>query len=367
MTRVLVVATEDPHPATSGIRTRVAAMLAYLEKWAETSLLVVADRPSRVAKAVSLVRGLPDSRPVYMAYYASRAGRDAVIAAVDRARPDVVVASGLSAASVLDDAFPRANTVLDLADAEPERFRSLGQVGRPVERARWRADAGLVQRWLASHLTEFAAVTVVSRPDHDFYRRLAPTARLHLAPNGVDLPPSPRSDPGGAGAVFVGNFDYPPNRDGLKWLVADVLPRTRLLRRLRVVGRGPIANHLLIDARGFVDDLAPEWREATLSIAPIRLGGGTRLKVLEAMAHGVPVVATSVAASGIGAVAGRDYLAADEPEAFAAAIDELVVDSSRRRELAVAGRQLAANYRWEVSFTPLLDLLRELTGVGVGH
>jgi glycosyltransferase involved in cell wall biosynthesis len=169
---------------------------------------------------------------------------------------------------------------------------------------------------------------MVSRRDIDAARRLAPDAALRYVPNVVDvtsirpvteLAPEPR-------AIFVGDFTYRPNRDGLAFMVDDVLPRLweQLPEaRLSIVGKGLTGVDLgdeRAEALGFVDDLAAEYARARAGVVPLLAGGGSPLKFVEALAYGLPVVATSVAAAGLDADPGEHFVQADGAEAFAAAL-----------------------------------------------
>ncbi|HUS16326.1 MAG TPA: glycosyltransferase family 4 protein, partial [Chloroflexia bacterium] len=149
--------------------------------------------------------------------------------------------------------------------------------------------------------------------------------------------------------LFVGNFNHPPNVDAAVWLVEAILPIVRAECpgvRLLLVGKDPpSAVRALASAgvavTGTVPEVAPYLREATVFVAPLRQGGGMRIKVLEALASGIPVITTPVGAAGIVAQPGRDLLVAEDAAAFAAAALRALEDPALRDRLGAAGAALA--------------------------
>lgn len=195
-----------------------------------------------------------------------------------------------------------------------------------------------------------------------------------VVPNGVDTarfePGSTPRAPGPLRLVFTGALDYRPNHDGMEWFLREVQPVlvARLPEfQLAVVGRNPSASlRALADPRrvtftGRVEDVRPHVSGADVFIAPLRVGGGTRLKILEAMAAGAPVVSTTVGAEGIDAEEGVHLVRADTPEAFAQAIAALAADPDQRAAMARAARELVvARYDWCAVTEPLLATYERL-------
>jgi polysaccharide biosynthesis protein PslH len=182
-----------------------------------------------------------------------------------------------------------------------------------------------------------------SRADLDGARELAPEARLRYVPNVVDVAAiEPRRAPANPPeALLVGDFTYAPNREGLDFLLREVMPRVWASSpelRLSVAGRGcePAADARVI-VHGFVDSLGPLYERAACALVPLLTGGGSPVKFIEALARGLPVVATPRAAAGVDAEAGRHYLEGAGAEAFAAAL----LDAVGAVELGAAARRLA--------------------------
>jgi polysaccharide biosynthesis protein PslH len=158
--------------------------------------------------------------------------------------------------------------------------------------------------------------------------------------------------------VFTGSMDWLPNVDAVSFFATEILPlvRQKLPVKLWVVGRKPLPavkalgdKHPEIIVTGTVDDVRPYIGRARLYVVPLRIGGGTRMKIYEAMAMGKAVVSTRVGAEGLPVTDGRDIVLADKPEAIAARIVELLGDDGRRRMIGDAGRRLCTDhFSWDV-------------------
>jgi glycosyltransferase involved in cell wall biosynthesis len=215
----------------------------------------------------------------------------------------------------------------------------------------------------------YAGCVVCSDAQRRFFpRRLR--RRVLVAPNGfpsrlLSLPLRP-SD--GQTIVFVGNMDYRPNVDSVSWFAKEVFPTVRRRvpgARLLLVGHDhhqrllPLVDGERIVATGSVDDVAPHVASASVSVAPILVGSGTRLKILEALALGVPVVSTTLGAEGLNLTPGRDILLADHPGEFADAVARLLSDPAARAALGEAGRAAVTHaYSWEAIEQRLTDDVR---------
>ena len=168
-------------------------------------------------------------------------------------------------------------------------------------------------------------------------------ARTVRIPNTVPFPVDPdrtHAEPGRA--VVVGNFTYAPNIEGAKWMVNEVVPRVqRMVPGFDVRLVGPGSDKVAASGVGFVDDLVGEYSRAALSIAPILSGSGTRTKIIEAWAHGVPVVSTSLGAHGLGGVDGTHLLIADSAEDMATAVARILTEPETSAQLGTNGHRLA--------------------------
>jgi glycosyltransferase involved in cell wall biosynthesis len=187
----------------------------------------------------------------------------------------------------------------------------------------------------------------------------APHARVRAIPTGVDtcyFAPDTRAE-APARLVFTGSMDWYPNEDAMLHFMDAVLPRIRHdlpAASLAIVGRRPSARLREAAARvpnvevtGTVDDVRPFMADAAVYVVPLRIGGGTRLKIFEALAMGKAVVSTAVGAEGLPLVPGEHFVQADDPESFARAVVSLVNDPHRRQTLGSGGRRLVEErYSW---------------------
>ena len=198
----------------------------------------------------------------------------------------------------------------------------------------------------------------VSEGDRRLLLANAPGARVCAIPTGVDTsyftPNGSHENP--AALVFTGSMDWFPNEDAILHAIHNILPLIRSAMpevSLTVAGRNPTSRLRKAAAKagvrvtGSVDDVRPYIADAAVYVVPLRLGGGTRLKILEALAMGKAVVSTTIGAEGLPLVPGVHFVRADDPGDFARAVLALLRDPTRRKTLGVAGRQLLEQrYSW---------------------
>lgn len=213
----------------------------------------------------------------------------------------------------------------------------------------------------------------VSDADRIALHLQAPHGRYTTVPNGVDIDQFQPAKAREEGIVSTGGLNWFPNADALEHFTQDILPRIRERRpntRVRWVGRAEDEERqrLWADERieltGYVDDVRPYVQEGACFIVPLRVGGGTRLKILDAWAMGKAVVSTSVGCEGLVAVDGANILIRDDPAEFAEAVVQVLRDKALRERLGAAARRtVEERYSWDVIGTGLrrsLDELRRL-------
>jgi glycosyltransferase involved in cell wall biosynthesis len=249
--------------------------------------------------------------------------------------------------------------------------RSATSSSNPLRRTFLEANWRKVRREELAVWRTFDGVSVTSPRDLAIVQAHAPQARCVLSPNGVDLdeftPPAGTPEPDTV--IFFGAHNYFPNADGLRYLFAEIWPLVLTARpsaQLRVVGPLPPADIVAlrppnVTFKGYVTDIVAEVGRAAIAIAPLRIGGGTRLKIVEAMSLARPVVATSIGAEGIEVQHGRDLLLADAPRVFADAVLRLLAHPAEAAALGLRGRRLVETaYSWDSSAARLEHLLEEL-------
>ena len=209
-------------------------------------------------------------------------------------------------------------------------------------------------------LARYRYLVTMSETDAAWVRRHAPQARVFVSPNGVDTSYFlPNSKPHiGKNLIFVGNFAYGPNEDGFFFLVEEILPRVHAEcpeALLTVVGLYPTdtmyhaaQRDSRIQLTGQVPDVRPNYAQADVAVVPLRVGSGIKLKVLEAMSMGVPLVTTRVGCEGIDAKSGEHLLIADHPEDFAQCILRLLKSGSEASRIAARARSYVEKYDWNM-------------------
>ncbi len=216
-------------------------------------------------------------------------------------------------------------------------------------------------------------VVTVSEADKRKLARSFPAERIIVVENGVDPAAYATDRPAGSrsGVVFTGSLDWHPNLDGLTYFVREIYPHLRRHRpedAITIVGRHPspmlknLASSLAgVVLRADVPEIQPFLHAARVMMVPLRIGGGSRLKILEAMASGLPVVSTSKGAEGLAVVDGESIIIRDDPAAFAAAVTELLGNDGLWNRLAQRGRELVqARYSWRQAARPLAELWQKV-------
>jgi glycosyltransferase involved in cell wall biosynthesis len=256
-----------------------------------------------------------------------------------RGERGLIVADGPVAAASLASLAGRRPVIYNAHNFE-SGFRhepGMNEKASPRELAAF--ERGLLERaaesWMVSHADMASA------------HGLCPSARLRYVPNVVDVGAIAPivAQPEHHRAVFVANFSYPPNQSGLRFMVNEVMPRLWEQipdAKLSLVGGNPPdtgPDDPRVERRGFVSELHSVYAQASCAVVPLLLGGGTPLKLVEALAYGLPVVATPRAAAGLELRDGEQCLLADGAEAFARAIARTMLDGAS--ELGRRGRELA--------------------------
>ncbi len=223
-----------------------------------------------------------------------------------------------------------------------------------------------LRRYEADLLQRVDHTIAMSAADKMALHEVAPNAPITVVPNGVDLITYGQFTGQSLhyNILFTGKMDFRPNIDAVLWFAQSVWPLIKARRpqtTFAIVGQRPhhrldILRHMPdVTITGYVDDVRPYLAGATVYIAPLRVGGGTRLKLMEAMAMGKAIVSTSVGAEGFPVVNGRELRLADEPATFAEAVLDLLENPVQRNELAQRGHAFAeANYDWK-ALVPQLE------------
>jgi glycosyltransferase involved in cell wall biosynthesis len=269
--------------------------------------------------------------------------------APDRGR---VIADGPIAAAALTHLALRRPIIYNAHNLESGFRADVGGASSRQERALLSFERGLLARAAESWM--------VSESDIEGARALCPQAKLRYVPNVVDVAAIAPVPPyvGEPRAVFVASFSYLPNRIGLRFLLEEVMPLVWQVlpqARLALVGGGlqdPPSEDPRVQALGFVAELRDAYASSSCAVVPLLQGGGTPLKLIEALAYGLPVIATSRAAAALGLRDGEHCLTASSAEEFATAMVRVLRDGAP--QLALAGRELARERYSIAALSPLL-------------
>jgi glycosyltransferase involved in cell wall biosynthesis len=253
-----------------------------------------------------------------------------------------------SAVNLSDTHVPVILNCHDVEHVVLERYVALEQ--NPVKRLyAWR-EISKLRKWEEATCRQAAIAMACSENDRQLLSSLCPGLCAMVVPNVVDFDCyAPREDGNTSTILFQGAMDWFPNRDAVTFFVARMLPVLKQSVphiRFVVAGRNPppafvskFAGVSGIKFTGNVPDMRAEIAKAAVCIVPLRIGSGTRLKILEAAAMAKPVVSTRIGAEGLNFVDGEEIVLADEPRAFARAIVALLADPARRRTMGLAARR----------------------------
>lgn len=333
-------------------RVRALALVpAHLRGTGEYPPGVEIEEVARAGSAARRAAALAESAVTGRAYpgllYRSRALSSRLSRWTAGETPAWIVAHSYHVAPAAVEHSPRA--WVDFHNVDSEIWRRMGESAASAARralARWQAPrVERMERWI---LRRAAGASCVSERDARVLAGFG-GARPVVVPNGVDLARYAfREEPGREEVLFfVGDLTWPPNAEGIRWFCARVWPALRRLRpsaRAEILGRGgrpPMEQRTLagISFLGEGEDTRPHWARAAVAVVPLLAGGGTRLKILEAAACGVPVVSTPVGAEGLNFTAGSEILLAQGAEEFAGAVAGLLADPEARRSQAAAARR----------------------------
>ena len=246
-----------------------------------------------------------------------------------------------------------------------------------VERTPWRQayvrhQARLMAREERRWCARVDLNTVVSEADRIALERIVPGATCAVVPNGVDVEAFTPGRGRDEGIVFVGESTWFPNRDALQYFCDEILPRIRAaggVTPVRWVGRASdtlrreYRDRYAVELTGYVADVRPYMRDAACYVVPLRVGGGTRLKILDAWGMGKAVVSTSVGCEGLAAEDGRNILIRDDPGGFAQAVCAVLRDAPLRLRLGLEGRRtVEGRYSWDRIGDALVPLYTALIG-----
>ena len=375
-------------------------------------------------RALDYVRRAPSPAPYAVAKFTAPEVQRTVSAWLEDGRFDAAVCDFLSASLN----FPRelkTPCVLFQHNVESALWQRQAQhEPNPVKRLVFKLEAAKMLRYERATVRRFQHIIAVSEHDREQMSAMTEASRISVVPTGVDLQmyrsaageaaavdemnagetkagetraDEAKSDAtsmnGATGAssgtssstsfgvsaqaplvVFLGSMDWEANIDGVDYFCREIWPRVLVsvpAARFRIVGRKPHARVLRlasesVEVTGTVPSVIEHLREASVFVVPLRVGGGTRLKIFEAMATGKAVVSTTIGAEGLDVHHGRDILLADDAESFADSIITLLRDEELRARFERAASELAARYDWPIIARRFEETLKEVAAHAAG-
>ncbi|HSB60851.1 MAG TPA: glycosyltransferase family 4 protein [Vicinamibacteria bacterium] len=350
---------------TSGSGWDSATSRAALGRLAQVEVFPVPQRHSRLRYLWDHARSAALGR-VYTTYlYQSRAFQRRLGELLGARAFDLVHVDSLDLARYLP-ACAGVPVACVHHDVESDLLRRRAEAERsPWRRAYLRHQARLMEEVERHWCRQVALNVAVSGRDAALLRRRAPAARVTVVPNGVDVEEFRPEGAEGSGVAFVGGTRPFPNLDALSFFCEQILPHLRRARAdllVRWIGRASSGEQRDYRARygveltGYAADVRPLMREAACHVVPLRVGGGTRLKILNSWAMGKAVVSTSIGCEGLAAADEANILIRDEPREFAQAVLAVLGHPRLRRVLGEHGRATAERlYGWDVVGQPMIE------------
>ena len=390
---LLYLAHRIPYPPNKGEKIRAYHELRYLCRRHEVSLVCLVDRSEewtyvdelrklcRTVDAVPLrtpwasvkaLVQLPRRRPLTLGYFGSSALEELVHLRLFTERYDAILVFSSSMGAYVED-VTGTPVVVDFVDVDSHKWHQFARHQPRLRRWIYRLESQRLRAYEARLGRLAKACVFATDSDAALYRALAPEANIQVVPNGVDTDYF-RPDLGNGyrhaakpAVVFTGAMDYFPNADAACYFVREVWPLVRRHvpnARFFIVGRNPtdavrrLAEVPGVVVTGTVEDVRPYLAQATVSVAPLRIAQGVQNKILEAMAMGVPVVASPEAFDGIRATPGQDLYVESDARRMACRVVKVIRNPHVAQRLRLQGlRVIRKHYDWTRNLSRLEEIL----------
>ncbi len=399
--RILVIADYLPYPLIGGDRIRIYNLLRRVARRHEVSLAAFLEKPtdiegvehlkqfcahvetvnfqqrSRIMKAPGMFGYALSGKPpeLYLLHSDElvekikrlTATMDFDILQIEHARMGLYLEKLQSR--------ERSKSLLMFHNFTSQQYGRVSQIERRWDRKfRTRLDSMAMGYWEPRYAEKFTRCATVSEADRELLLQSNPRLQVEVIPNGVDiekylplpLPPK-HTNPS---LLFLGNMGYPPCVDAALYFCHDIFPlilQSNHAAEFWIVGRDPRPevlelNNSNVHVTGRVDDVHPFYQQSPVCVVPLRAGGGTRLKILEAMALGRPVVSTTIGCEGLNVVDGEHLLIADTPTQFSEKTMNLFNDRELYQRISENGRSLVeGRYGWDQIAEKLTDIYEQMT------
>lgn len=347
-----------------------------LSKYCSLVETVVGHTRSRWGKILALMHGLFSGEPPESRLALNREMGEKMQALLAARHFDIVQIEHTFMASYLKmiPASSSAKRIISIIDIGSRQYRRMFKIEkRFLTKIRWYANWLMMKTWEVRVLGEFDKGIAVSSLDKQFLKRIKPGLDISVIDNGIDVEhcrPLP-SNIEKKNILFLGLMYYEANSDAALYFCSKILPliKQQIAKcRFFIVGKNPsqelrgLADGESVFVTGYVDDPVTYYQNCDVTVVPLRAGGGTRLKILEAMALGRPVVSTSIGCEGLELIDGQHILVADNPEKFAKKTIQLLTDELLYHRLVYEARKLVeAKYSWDSISENLLNIYSDLS------
>lgn len=399
--KILIIADYLPYPLIGGDRIRIYNLLCRVARHHEVSLVAFLDNPddavdgvkhlkqfcarveavnfrtrSRLARVPGLFGYVVAGKPPELKLLHSEEFVEKIKHLVSMTDFDIVQIEH-SRMGLYLETLPlnmRFKSILMFHNFTSQQYGRVSHVEKRWGRKlRTWANSVAMGYWEPRYAEKFDRCTTVSKADQELLMKANPRLQVDVIPNGVDiekyqplpLPPE-NSSPS---LLFIGNMEYPPCVDAVLYFCMEIFPRIlRLIPNVElwIVGRDPQSEVLQLNGgnihvTGRVEDVIPYYQQCHVCIVPLRAGGGTRLKILEAMALGRPVISTMIGCEGLNVIDGEHLLIDDDPYQFADKTIRLLLDQELCQRIAINGRKLVEEqYDWDKVAGKLMQVYTDM-------
>jgi polysaccharide biosynthesis protein PslH len=336
------------------------------------TIYTAAPDSNAIERGVDYLYRFPRRAPYAVSKFTHRAVQTTVAGWLSSGRFDVAVCDFLAASANFPAPLPMP-CVLFQHNVESSLWQRMAAVeSNPIKKLSFAIESAKMTRYERATLGRFHHIIAVSEHDRRQMLQMNPACEITVVPTGVDTQKfnvAPASSAQPPRVVFTGSMDWEPNVDAVDYFCSQIWPRIRTEfpdAIFQIVGRNPFAKvqrlaSESVQVTGTVPSVAEYIEKASVVIVPLRIGGGTRLKIFEAMAMGKAMVSTSIGAEGLELESGRDLLLADDASSFADAVILLLRDTAVRWKFEQAAVRLAAQYDWSHVVKQFDEVLRKLT------
>jgi glycosyltransferase involved in cell wall biosynthesis len=336
-------------------------------------LFDVPENKSKIVLLKTLIFSLLKRKPFVVCKYDTQPMRQAIQRNLTQNSIDIVHFDMLPLAVYLDE-VNGPKTVLDEHNVESMLLKQrVNTETRQLRRWFFLKQQKLLEQFERFACREVDYIVTCSQEDKNTLNNFAPCTPVEVVPNGVDsvfFAPDIAIHEEPYSMIFVGGLNWFPNLDALQWfdkmILSDVL-KEYPQAHLHIIGQQSEVttwyNKDAITCHGLVEDIRPYMAKATVFVVPLRIGGGTRLKILNAMSMGKAVVSTTIGAEGLGVFSGDNIVLADKEKDFSKVVKNLFVQSEYRAKISRNGREyIAAHYQWDIIGKKLLNIYEVLRG-----